>query len=592
MKFIKINFPTANKIWEVLSKVEKRNAIILIFLLLVGMVLEALGISLVIPAIALFTQDDISVNYPILKPILDSFGNPSHMTQVRWGLIILLLVFVIKNMFLAFLVWAQAKFTQTLGARLSSSLYSIYLQQPYNFHLQHNSSILIRNIYTEVNVFTGAMNSFLLLLSESFVLLGLFVMLIIIEPLSAISVVILLGFSVITFHRFTRKTISKWGIDRQHHDGFRIQHIQQGLGGVKDSMLLGREKDFIEEFSFHNKRNYEIARKITALKQMPRLLLEVLAVLAMVVVFFMMLMQGKAIGTILPVLAFFAVTAFRLMPSANRILGAVQEVTFHLPVINVLFKDLKLPLIGSKNNLDEKLLFKKNINISKISFHYENSNEPVIKDMSFMINSGESIGIIGPSGSGKSTLVDIILGLLKPSSGEVLVDGLNIDNNIRNWQDKIGYVSQSIYLTDDSLRRNVAFGLSNENISEVALKNAIKAAQLDEFINELPNGLDTIVGEDGVRLSGGQRQRIGIARALYHDPLVLVLDEATSSLDMKTEASVMKAIDELRGKKTIIIIAHRLSTVANCDRIHMLKKGLVVSTGSPKEVLRKNDELQ
>ena len=585
MNFIKSRLATSKKIWHLLTSSEKRKTLILLFLLLIGMLLETLGISLVIPAIALFTQDDIATNFPILKPILNAMGNPSHETQVRWGLTLLLVVYLIKNLFLAFLVWLQTRFTENLGARFSLNLYSIYLQQPYKFHLQHNSALLIRNIYTEVNLFVGALTSFLMLLSESFVLIALCLMLFIIEPLSALAVVILLGFSVGGFHRFTRNQIARWGIDRQYHEGFRFLHAQQGLGGVKDSILLGREKDFIDQFSIHNSKGYRVGQMISTLKQMPRLLLEFLAVAGIVIVFLVMLAQGNTIASILPVLAFFAVTAFRLMPSANRILGAVQNVHYHLPVINVLYKDMQLPIINKESRELPTLLFNQTIEISKIGFTYDNSSEPVIIDMSFKIDYGELIGFIGPSGSGKSTLVDIILGLLKPSTGEIQIDGININKNLRGWQDNIGYVPQSIYLTDDTLRRNVAFGLANENISETAVNKAIKSAQLEGFIKGLPDGLDTVVGEHGVRLSGGQRQRIGIARALYHDPSVLVLDEATSSLDVETEAGVMEAIEALHGKKTIIIVSHRLSTVENCDRIYKLKKGLVIDEGTPERIL-------
>ena len=588
MKFIQSRLATPSKIWQLLTASEKRTTLILLLLLLIGMLLETLGISLVIPAIALFTQDDIATKFPILKPILNTLGNPTHETQVRWGLLLLLVVYLIKNLFLSFLIFIQTRFTQNLGARFSLHLYSTYLQQPYKFHLQHNSALLIRNIYTEVDLFTGAMTSFLMLLSESFVLIALCTMLFIVEPLSALAVLLILGFAVGGFHRFTRNQIERWGVDRQYHEGFRFLHVQQGLGGVKDSILLGREKDFINQFSIHNAKGYRIIQMITTLKAIPRLLLEFLAVASIVIVFLVMLAQGSKIASILPVLAFFAVTAFRLMPSANRILGAVQNVHYNLPVINVLFQDLQLPIINKKSK-ELPILFNQTIEISKIGFNYDNTSEPIIKDMSFKINYGELIGIIGPSGSGKSTLVDIILGLLKPSSGEIRIDGLDINKNLRGWQNNIGYVPQSIYLTDDTLRRNVAFGLANKDINEIAINNAIKAAQLEGFINDLPDGLDTLVGEHGVRLSGGQRQRIGVARALYHDPSVLVLDEATSSLDVETEAGVMEAIESLQGKKTIIIVAHRLSTVENCDRIYKLKKGLVVGEGTPAEILFKND---
>jgi ABC-type multidrug transport system fused ATPase/permease subunit len=324
---------------------------------------------------------------------------------------------------------------------------------------------------------------------------------------------------------------------------------------------------------------------ISTLKQMPRLWLEVLAIAGLVVMVLVMLTQGRATESVLPILGFFAVAAFRLMPSANRILGAVQAVRYDLPVINVIFRDMQLPIPNKEIEKLPSIAFNNTIELHRVSFSYKGSIEPVIKDIELKIERGESVGIIGPSGSGKSTLVDIILGLLKPSSGEVRVDSYDINTYLRSWQNNIGYVPQSIYLTDDTLRRNVAFGLANEIIDEVAVIRAIRSAQLEEFVSELPDGLDTQVGEHGVRLSGGQRQRIGIARALYHDPAVLVLDEATSSLDIETEAGVMEAIQALHGDKTIIIVAHRLSTVEDCDRIYELEKGSVINEGTPEEIL-------
>ncbi len=585
MKSSKVKLSTVKKTWSILSSPQRRAVISLLGLMFIGMALETLGITLVIPAITLFTQADITSNYPVLQPILNDMGNPNHETLVKWGLALLLAVYLIKNLFLAFFVWRQTKFIHTVGAQLSQNLYSIYLRQPYTFHLQHNSALLLRNIYNEVNVFTGAMTSFMVLLTESLVLIALCVMLLIIEPLSALVVIVVVGLAAGMFHHFTRNQIKRWGLGRQYHEGLRIQHLQQGLGGIKDVILLGREMDFIDEYNVHNTKSYRVNQMISTLKQMPRLWLEVLAIAGLVVMVLVMLTQGRATESVLPILGFFAVAAFRLMPSANRILGAVQAVRYDLPVINVIFRDMQLPIPNKEIEKLPSIAFNNTIELHRVSFSYKGSIEPVIKDIELKIERGESVGIIGPSGSGKSTLVDIILGLLKPSSGEVRVDSYDINTYLRSWQNNIGYVPQSIYLTDDTLRRNVAFGLANEIIDEVAVIRAIRSAQLEEFVSELPDGLDTQVGEHGVRLSGGQRQRIGIARALYHDPAVLVLDEATSSLDIETEAGVMEAIQALHGDKTIIIVAHRLSTVEDCDRIYELEKGSVINEGTPEEIL-------
>jgi ABC-type multidrug transport system fused ATPase/permease subunit len=298
-----------------------------------------------------------------------------------------------------------------------------------------------------------------------------------------------------------------------------------------------------------------------------------------------MLAQGRAMESVLPMLALFAAAAFRLMPSVNRILGAVQTLRFNQPVIDTLYTDLQLAIPAANANPIPATPFSEMLQLRQVNYTYFGAPQPALNDLSLAIRRGESVGFIGASGAGKSTLVDIILGLLTPDSGELRMDGTDIHVHLRNWQNQIGYVPQSIFLTDDTLRRNVAFGLPNEQIDDAAVHDAIMAAQLEEFVASLPDGLETVVGERGVRLSGGQRQRIGIARALYHDPAVLVLDEATSALDAATERGVMQAVDALHGTKTIIIVAHRLSTVEHCDRLYRLEQGRVVEEGKTREIL-------
>lgn len=576
------------KIWSILSSSERRTASLLLGLMLIGMVLETLGIGLVIPTIALFTSGDISSNYPVLKPVLQAMGNPTNESLVKWGLLLLLSVYIIKNLFIAFLIWRQTRFAHVVGAKLSEKLFSVYLRQAYTFHLQHNSALLLRNVYNEVGVFMGAISAFMVMVTELLVLLAISVMLFIIEPVSSFFVILVISLFTGSFYHFTRKQIKRWGESRQYHEGLRIQHLQQGLGGVKDTILLGREDNFISEYAYHNSISAHIEQMITTLQQMPRLWLEVIAIAGLVIMVLVMQGQGQAADSILPIIGFFAVAAFRLMPSANRILGALQTVRYDLPVINTLYKELHLPLSNQDAEKLPNLTFHNSLHFSNVNFSYENSAEPVIRNISLTITRGESVGFIGASGAGKSTLVDILLALLKPTTGTVCIDGKNINTNLRGWQNKIGYVSQSIYLTDDTLKRNIAFGLNNENIDDKAITRAIRAAQLEEFVSELPDGLDTQVGERGVRLSGGQRQRIGIARALYHDPEVLVLDEATSSLDISTEVDVMKAVNALHGTKTIIIIAHRLSTVQSCDRIYKLDKGIIIEEGTPEQIILTN----
>ena len=566
---------TTQKIWGLLTSAERRNAMVMLSFMIIGMLLETLGVGLVIPALGLLTQSDLAHSYPALQPALQTLGNPSQKTLVIGSMLLLVGVYLIKALFLAFLAWQQTRFSFGVQIRLSQRLFTVYLRQPYTFHLQRNSAQLLRNVTGEVNAFVRAVTSIQTILTECLALLGIGTLLLLVEPLGALIVGLMFGCAAWGFHHSTHTHITRWGQMRLHHDGLRIQAVLQGLGGVKDVKLLGREGDFLAQHSAHSTQSARAEQFRATLQQLPRLWLELVAVAGMALLVLSMLAQGRDIASIVPTLGLFAVAAFRLMPSVNRVLGAVQNLRFNLAPINTMHEELKLTEPEPTVHNIDGTAFQHNICLIDINYTYPNSAAPVLNSLSITIQKGESVGFIGPSGSGKSTLVDVILGLLPPSAGQVVVDGQDIQQNLRHWQNQIGYVPQSIYLTDDTLRRNVAFGVPNEQIDDAAIQRAIQAAQLDWFVTSLPNGLETLVGERGIRLSGGQRQRVGIARALYHDPSVLVLDEATSSLDTATESDVMQAVTTLQGTKTIIIVAHRLSTVKQCDRLYRVEQGRV-----------------
>ncbi|MDO8463818.1 MAG: ABC transporter ATP-binding protein [Gallionella sp.] len=573
---------TFRKIWDILTHTERNQALVLLVLMLIGMILETLGVSLVIPAITLLIQDNLAARYPVIGPVLVALGNPDQQTLIIGGMLTLVAVYFIKALFIAFLAWRQTRFAFGIQAQLSQRLFTTYLRQPYTFHLQRNSAQLIRNAVNEVSVFSSdAILPGMLIITECMVMLGIGSLLLLIEPLGTLIVGLVLGAVAWAFHRVMRAKVTLWGKARLYHDGMRIQHLQHGLGGAKDVKLLGRESDFLAQYSVHNTQSAQMGQLQGTLLQLPRLWLEFFAVAGMTLLVLSMLAQGRDITSIVPTLGLFALASFRLMPSVSRVLSSAMSMRYGLAVVGVLHDELKLNVPETAAKDTNGTAFQHEIRLTDLSYAYPDAAESTLSNLSIVINKGEFIGFIGSSGAGKSTLVDIILGLLAPSAGQVRVDGQDISQNLRHWQDQIGYVPQSIYLTDDTLKRNVAFGLPNEQIDTAAVWRAIQAAQLEDFVASLPDGLETIVGERGIRLSGGQRQRIGIARALYHEPSVLVLDEATSALDTNTEQGVMDAVTVLRKNKTIIVVAHRLSTVEHCDRLYRLERGKVAEEIMP-----------
>lgn len=573
------------KFWKLLSPVERRRTVVLIALMFIGTGLEMLGVGLVVPALALIARPDYASSHPALGSLLNDVGNPSQNALVIGGMLVLVGVYAVKALFFTFFSWYQFRLAFGLRAAWSTRLFSIYLQQPYTFHLQRNSAQLIQNISGQVDQFAnGIFIPTMSMLVESLVFAGLISMLIVVEPAGTAILVCVLSIVALSFYWATRKKLLRWGAAAQYHEGLRFQHLMQGLGGAKDVKILGREEEFLSQYGHHSSQSARISRWQLTLQQLPRLWLELLAVVGLAALVITMLAQGLPLVAILPTLAMFAAAAFRLLPAVNRVLVTTQVLKFGWPIIENLHAEFNLPLPAAK--VSNSAQFRETLEIRDVVYTYPGAKQRALDSISLTVQCGECVGFVGSSGAGKSTLVDILLGLLVPDVGKVCVDGKEIVGNPRQWQDQIGYVPQSIFLTDDSLRRNVAFGLPNAQIDEAAVRRALHAAQLEEFVNALPSGLDTLVGERGIRLSGGQRQRIGIARALYHDPAVLVLDEATSALDMATERGVMDAVKVLQGSKTVVIVAHRLSTVQNCKRIYRLEKGRLVDVEVKKSATR------
>ncbi len=561
--------------WELIGPSQLRNVLGLWFLMFIGTGLEMLGVGLVVPLLAFLTQPDYATRFPAIGSLLARFGREDIVIA---AMLILVAIFLVKTVFLAFLIWLQTRFAFRVQVRLSQRLFTLYLMQPYTFHLQRNSAQLLRNLTSEVSLFTSyALVPAFLFLTEGLVVLGVCALLIAIEPLGASVVIGMMGLVAWGFDRLTRHKIVRWGFARQLHEGLRIQHVQQGLGGAKEVKVLGREREFLEQYRLHNERTAHVSHLQLTFSQFPRLGLELLAAIGLATLVLSMIAQGRRLETVLTTLGLFAAAAFRLLPSANRILTAANTMHYSGPIIDTLHLEFQLTIPEPRTSTGAERPFRNSINLENVTFAYSGAPQPALRGLSLTVRHGESVGIMGASGTGKSTLVDVLLGLLIPQTGVVTVDGEDVHANLRNWQRQVGYVPQTIYLTDDSLRRNIAFGVAKEDIDDAAVWRSLRDAQLDVFVGSLPEGLDTIVGERGVRLSGGQRQRIGIARALYHDPAVLVLDEATSSLDAATESGVIDAVKALRGNKTIIVVAHRLGSVEHCDRVVMIANGRVTN---------------
>ena len=575
---------TVKIVWKLFTNSDRVAFIRIVVMVIVGMFLETISLGIVVPIIGILTQDDYQQKYPF---IVDIFGNLSREELISAVMVAMVLIYVVRSLFLFWSLWIQKGFSASVSGRLSQSLFSIYLRQPYMFHLQRNSSTLMRNAKNATSVVTCGVDPFLVLLTDGLVAIAMFALLIAVEPVGTLAVLLVFGLSTFVFQRTTRRRIDNWGYQVDYHETKILQHLQEGFGGAKDVKVLGRENEFLSQHEKHLGESIRINRIYNVILTLPRSFMEIITIVGLCLLVVSMVVRGRELADIVPILGLFAAAAFRVMPSINRLLMATQTLIFNRSIIASVYKDFLLDSPDSTSTGSETK-FAAQLELTDVSFKYPTAATASLQNVSLVVKRGEAVGFVGPSGAGKSTLVDVILGLFAPTSGVVKVDGQDVQQNLRNWQNQIGYVPQAIYLTDDTLRRNVAFGLNDENIDDNLVRNAIRLAQLEEFVATLPEKLETVVGERGVRLSGGQRQRIGIARALYHNPSVLVLDEATSSLDTPTEHGVMQAVQALQGSKTVLIVAHRLSTVEYCDRLYKIENARITEEGTFHEVVQRS----
>lgn len=551
----------------------RKRSVIVLMLVFFGMLLEMLGVGMIIPVFGLVLNTEKLVEYSFFQYLISTFSISDFTYLIYFSLSTLVVVYVMKAVYLSGLAWIQARFVFDLQANISGELFSLYLRQPYSFHLRRNSAYLIRNVTTETQqLVESAFLSMMLIVNELVVITGLVILMFILTPSKALVLVGIIFAGGIVIQALTKNMLLSWGQSRQVNDGLKIKTAQEGLGGIKDIRVLGRENDVLAKFRGHVNTVAKVSANRNAVQQYPRIWIEFLGIIALICIIIIDLFNGLAAIDIIPDVAFIGAIAFRIMPSVNRLLSAIQSIKFSTPVVSLIKEELSLAVSEDTVENNGEIVFNDSIEVTNLSFFYE-SNSPIIDSISFEIQKGKKIGIIGASGAGKSTFVDLILGLHEPSAGAITVDDVKIADNLRGWQSILGYVPQTIFLSDDTLRSNVAFGVPDSEINLDDLLYAIKLAQLDEFVSELDEGIETVLGERGVRLSGGQRQRIGIARALYRRPKLLVLDEATSALDNQIEKEVMASIYSLDDSITIIIVAHRLTTLDGCDEIITLANG-------------------
>ncbi len=538
--------------------------------LVIGTILESLSIGLIMPLIILLSQRKEVYHIKILYSFINATGI-SYPTFVCYLLLGLLLIYLVKSLFITYLTKKQHQYIFNLEAKASERLFKSYLQRPYSFYLQHNSSELIKNVYFEIKQLGFTINQAFIFFSEGLILLLLLVVLIYFEPKVSLIAIIFLGLTILIFTRFLKHKIKLWGNSRKQFDNEKVKILSDALSNIKDIKLYGRFMEFYTSYKIKNQPSVHASMKHATFLKLPSVWLEFLAVMGIVSLIGALEIQGNEIITALPLLSLFTAAAFRILPSLNRISSAYQTIKFHIPVVDSVYDEMR-SLPGEMPDIKKSpFIFSDRIELKSVYFSYENTNQYALKNITLTIKKGDYIGLIGDSGSGKSTLIDIIIGLLKPTEGDLFIDGQELAGSYRNWQDQIGYVAQTINLTDDTIKNNIAFGINEANIDNQKLNNAIEAAQLRQFIASLPAGVETLVGEKGVRISGGQRQRIGIARALYNDPLILVLDEATNSLDIPTEIEIINSVNLLKNKKTIIMVTHNPLLLTNCDSVYEIK---------------------
>ena len=584
------------KLYEIFTPRERMQAVLIFIASLVTAFFQAFGVASIFPFINVVMNPEIIIQNKWLSLLYNKGYFPSVNYFILFIGIVVFLIVISSSIISAVTTWAKTRFTLNKNHSLSQRLLTVYLSQPYDFFLQKNSSELSKNVLSEINQLTS---QFLMALFD-ILINGLMVvvilgMLFIIDVTITIGAIIFLGGSYGIINYFIKNKLKEIGRERLEANRGRYRIANEALSSIKTTKVLGIESYFLHKYSYYSSRfaRYNVFARVIG--ETPRYLIEAIAFGGIISFVIFMIARRERVIDFIPILSLYAFAAYRTLPALNRLFNSVTTVYYNIAIVDKIYEDMveitpPKKLFPKSDSSSVELLFNKTIKLQNISFSYKDSSFEVINNVNLAIPKNSVIGLAGPTGCGKTTLVDIILGLLKPQKGSIMVDDIQIkDENITAWQRKIGYVPQEIYLSDDTISRNIAFGVPDKEISDEQVQYVARIAAIDSFVeNELPQKYNTIIGERGIRLSGGQRQRIGLARALYRNPEVLVLDEATSSLDGTTEDNVLKAIQSAAHTRTVIMIAHRLNTLKDCDQIYILEKGRIIGQGKYDELISKN----
>lgn len=555
----------------------------LLVLIVIGSFMELLGVAVFMPFIEILMDPEKAVSDPesYIGWFYQQIGTPDVTEFLVIVALMICVVYVVKNVYLSIMQNSILTFTYSTRMHLATRLLNAYMHEPYSFHLRTNIAEMQKSLTMDCMQFMLLLNNILQTLAELTMLLAIVIYLFHTSHSITIMVAVMLVVFLGGFMYVSKNVSGRVGKQNEFYNAKLNQWINQALGGIKEVKVLHREEYFVDAYN----TNYKIVIKGAKLNEMlatvPKYLLETVCMVGMLLAVIAKLIYGQdvEITTFIPQLSAFAVASFRILPSVGKLNAYISNINYCIPSLDCIYHDLKgiegFSYTESNENALQDPTLREGVHIQDICFRYSDGDHNVIDHVSFDIPKGQTIALIGSSGAGKTTLADIILGLHSPQSGDILVDDWSAIKNPNAWHHLLGYIPQSIYLTDDTIRNNIAFGIDEKDVDEEAVQRAVQQAQLEEFIKELPDGLDTVVGDRGVRLSGGQRQRIGIARALYSNPPILVMDEATSALDNETETAVMESIDHLQGSKTIIIIAHRLTTIRNADVIYEVGGGSI-----------------